>query len=210
MGRTPRRRRRWIVVLVAAVAVGTGLWLWVESLGHVNADPKLAARGQVVTESGVSHPDLNGDWKLDLPASGSLTPIMRARGMSALECMILSKVPSTHVIRGDHRRMTLVIKTPLADRAGEIVVDGVPARVLDPEGKEVEAVTRWSEDGQSLIITTTEDAGGRPAELIMTRSLDADRRTMYLDFEYRLAGADPIKVRRVFRLVAVPEAAAQR
>jgi hypothetical protein len=210
MGRIPRRRRRWVVALAVAAAVCTGLWLWVESLGHVDPDLTLAARGQVVTDSGVSHPDFNGDWQLDLPASESLTPIMRAKGKSDFECKVLAKIPSTHVIRGDYRRMTVAIKTPLGSRAGEVVTDGKPAKVLDPEGKEVVAVTRWSDDGQSLITTTPEDAGGRPAQMVMTRSLDPDRRTMYLDFEYRLPGADPIKVRRVLRLVAVPEGPAQR
>jgi hypothetical protein len=198
------RRRRWLVALIVVAAIPAGLWLWLEWLGRINADPSLAARTPVPTEAGVLHPNFSGDWKIDLEASESMTPILKLKGRSTLECVVLAKVPMTHVIRGDYRRYTIVIQTPVRDQSAEVYTDGRPIKALDPEGKETVAVTRWSEDGQSLVTTSTDTLNGQPAQMKMTRSLAPDGRTMYVDLEFTCAQTSPIRVRRVFRLIALP------
>jgi hypothetical protein len=186
-------------------AAGVGLWLWVESLGHVEADPALVAGPPVRSETGVVHPDFRGEWKIDLASSESLAPILRAKGKSAVEVAVLSRVPITHIITGDHRQMTVRVKTPLFDRTEVLPLDGTLTHVADPEGNPAEATTRWSEDGQS-IVTVTEQPSLR---VTITRSLDPDRRTMYLDLKYHFSKQDPICVRRVFRLIGLPAGAAK-
>jgi hypothetical protein len=177
------------------------MWLWIHNLLHVQADPTLAAGNWVAADTGIARPDFRGDWKIDLAASESLAPILRAKGKSALESLMVSKAPITHVIRGDERRMTITVRTPVFEQTEQLLLDGTPTEVKDPEGKPVMAVTRWSDDGLALITVTRGDA----ETLTFTRSLDPDRRTMYLDMEYRPANGMPIAVRRVFRLVRLAD-----
>jgi hypothetical protein len=101
--------------------------------------------------------------------------------------------------------MTVVVKTPLFEKKEELLLDGTPTRVSDPEGNPAEAVTRWSEDGQALITTATA-VGGPASRVTLTRSLAPDRRTTYLDLDYRFAGKEPVRVRRVFRLIRLADA----
>jgi hypothetical protein len=203
---SPKGRRRLLVIAVLTiVVVAGGLWLWGDRLQQVWPNPALATGTQTDEATNVSHPDFRGDWQIDLQASEPVAPILRAKGKSALEINLASKVSSTQVIRGDQRRLTIVVKTFLFEQKEELLLDGTPTRVKPLDGPEAEAVTRWSEDGQSLITTTTDQAGGRVAQVTVTRSLDPDRRTMYVDLEYRFAEGEPIRVRRVFRLVRLPD-----
>jgi hypothetical protein len=163
----------------------------------------LRAATQQDVESNVFHPDFRGDWKLDLEASDSVAPILRAAGKSEWTILLASKTSVTHILRGDLRRLTLLIKTPVRDQKQELLLDGTPTRAIGPDGGETLASTRWSEDGQSLM-TTTQASSSQPLSFRITRSLAADRRTMCLDVECQGKDGNPIRVRRVFRLVALP------
>jgi hypothetical protein len=176
------------------------------SLGHpqrAEIDPGLRAATQKDVESDVSHPDFRGDWKLDLEVSDSVAPILRAAGKSEWTILLASKTTATHIIRGDLRRLTLLIKTPVRDQKQELLLDGTPTQALGPDGGETSASTRWSEDGQSLI-TTTQASSSQPLSFRITRSLASDSRTMFLDVQCQGKEGSPICVRRVFRLVALP------
>jgi hypothetical protein len=97
-----------------------------------------------------------------------------------------------------------LIKAPVLEQTVEIFTDGTPTKALAPDGTQSVVVTRWSEDGQSLISTSTDSANGQPAEMKMTRTLAPDRRSMYVDMEFTYAGGEPVRVRRIFRLIALP------
>jgi hypothetical protein len=180
MGANAGVKRRWVALALVAAA-GAGLWLWWQSLVRIDPVPALAAGPRVPEGTGALHPDFRGDWRVDLEASESIAPIARAKGRSALEALVLSKVPVTHVIRGDDLRMRVVVQTPLFDRTEEVLTDGTPTHVVDAEGNEGEAVTRWGEDGQMLVTRTAESLAGQPVPVTIVRSLDPDHRTMYID-----------------------------
>src|SRR5262245_50521436 len=96
----PRRRRALTLVLVAG-ACG-GLWLGAHSLRRVRADAAPAAPSRASPATAGAHPDFRGDWELDAQASESLVPLVRAMGKSALKGRILSGLPMTQSVRGDH------------------------------------------------------------------------------------------------------------
>jgi hypothetical protein len=179
------------------------LWYGVARPQPVEVDPALQAGTLEDGQSSVRHPDFRGDWKLDLETSDPVAPLLRATGKSGLTIMLASKATVTHIIRGDLHHLTLLIKTPVRDQKQEILLDGTPTPATTPDGGETLASTRWSADGQALI-TTTQANSRQPMSFRLTRSLAVDRRTMFLDVECRGKDGEPIRVRRVFRLVALP------
>jgi hypothetical protein len=200
LGLLLQRRRLTLTFLIGGAMF---LWYGMAHPEHTKIDPRMKAGTQKDAQSGISHPDFRGDWKLDLEASDSVAPLLRAAGKSEWTISLASKVTSTHIIRGDLHRLTLRIETPVRTQEQEIPLDGTPTRVTGPDGSETLASTRWSEDGQALI-TTTQASSQQPLSFRITRSLDADRRTMFLDVECQGRDGQPIRVRRVYRLVALP------
>jgi hypothetical protein len=186
------RGKRKRLALALAVCAGLGFLL----RGLQGEQPM--GLGPLLRETpGSLHPDFRGEWKLDVQASESLVPILRARGKSLMESLVVSRSPVTHVIGGDGNRMTVTVQTPLFTQIQELLLDGTPTDVNDPDGNRITAVSAWSADGQSLITTTNSPS----LRMTLTRRLDSDRRTMYLDVSYHSRAGEPIEVRRVFRLV---------
>lgn len=206
MGATAKTGLGWLRRVLALICLmNSSMFLW-NRLAHPQRpaiNPALRASTQKDVSSNVYHPDFRGEWKLDLEVSDSVAPILRATGKSEWTILLASKAAVTHIILGDLRRLTLVIKTPVRDQKQELLLDGTPTRAFGPDGGETWASTRWSEDGQ-VLITTTQARSGQSQSFRITRSLAIDRRTMLLDVECQGKDGKPIHVRRVFRLVALP------
>jgi hypothetical protein len=210
LSRDPKSRRtRWAVALGLVAGTCISAWLWWKQAVHIELNPALAAGTESDKKSGVSHPDFRGEWKYDRDASDSVDPLLEAKGISYLKRIALAKLPILHVIGGDHKRLAVTVKMPpFVEQTEELPTDGTPTKSASPEekGKMLDAVTRWSDDGQSLVTTTVDETDGKLARLVITRSLDPDRRTMYVDFQLHLPGREPLKARRVFRLIKPPAA----
>jgi hypothetical protein len=206
MGATAKTGLRWlrrVLALICLMNVSMFVWNRLADPQRPAIDPGLRASTQKDISSNVYHPDLRGEWKLDLEVSDSVAPLLRTVGKSEWTILLASKAAVTHIIRGDLRRLTLLIKTPVRNQKQELLLDGTPTRAIGPDGGETWASTRWSEDGQSLI-TTTQASDRQTLSFRITRSLASDRRTMFLDVQYQGKDGNPIRVRRVFRLVVLP------
>jgi hypothetical protein len=201
------RPRRWVIALALVAGACTALWLWWKQAIRIELNPALAAGTQSAGEPGVTHPDFRGEWKLDVEASDSVDPLLKAKGIGFARRMAMVNLPVTNVIRGDHRRLFITVRmTPIIEQTEELPTDGTPTKSASPEdGKLLDSQTRWSADGQSLITTTVDEMDGKPIRLTVTRSLAPDRRTMYVDFRFQPPTGGPLEARRVFRLVKLPD-----
>ncbi len=204
-----RSRRRWLISLALVAGVCTVLGLWWKKATSPTPNSALAAGTEAGEQAGVTHPDFRGEWQYDRSASDPVDPLLEAKGIGYLKRMALANLPITHVISGDHKRVRVTVKMPpFIEQTEELPTDGTPSKSASPEerGKMLDAVTRWSDDGQSLVTTAVDEMDGKPVRLIVTRSLAPDRRTMYVDFQLHLPTGEPLKARRVFRLVKLPGA----
>jgi hypothetical protein len=204
----PKSRRRWGITLALVAGLGLALCLWWKQAVRIELNPALAAGTQSAGESGVTHPDFRGEWKLDLEASDSVDPLLKAKGIGLARRLAMANLPITHVIRGDHTRLSITVKMPpFIEQTEEQPTDGTLTKSASPEekGKLLDSQTCWSADGQSLITTTVDEMDGKPIHLVVTRSLAPDRRTMYVDFRFTPPTGEPLKARRVFRLVKLPD-----
>jgi hypothetical protein len=188
--------------------IGVALWYW-SSRAH-EPPRSLVDQPSGNADDITVHPDFRGEWQTDLVASDSIAPLAQAKGRSVLVSRIIAAMPIAHVIRGDHRRIAVTVRTPLFEQTEEFPTDGTPTKVVGPDGEEAEAVTRWSEDGRSLITTTTDTTATRPIHVTITRSLSEEPGTMHVDIQYLLSDGTLLQAKRVFRLVSVSEKRIER
>jgi hypothetical protein len=191
---TTRRAGRIALALLLVALTGWGVakW-WTPSMRPLATQP-VAAK---VT----GPPDFTGRWQLDLKESGSMAPILKAKGRNAIEQGIAATLPITHIIKQSEQELTVRIETPLFTREEKIRLDGVPIASEDLERTKVESKSRWSDDGRAIITEAYPLDKEDPSHVTMRRYLADDGLSMFVDLDYQLPGDQRFQLRRVFRRV---------
>ena len=146
--------------------------------------------------------DFTGTWDLDLPASRSkgLDEIMKLQGLNWVERMVAGQTAVRHCIRQESNLVLRVdIQSSLQNRTETQYLDGRETMTVNRHGESIPTTTSWTNGGTRIVTRApvkTDD--GRTGQVVVTRWLGEDGKTMYLGTEYRLKDQAPVEAVRVF------------
>ena len=149
--------------------------------------------------------DFTGTWDLDLPASRSkaLDEIMKLQGLNWVERTVAGQTSVRHCIRQESNLVLRVdIRSSLQNRSEIQYLDGRETMSVNRRGEPIPTTTSWTNEGAKIVTTAPVKTGdGRSGQVLVSRWLGKDGKTMYLGTEYRLKGQPPLEAVRVFHKV---------
>lgn len=152
------------------------------------AGPALAA----------DHPDYTGTWTLDLAASDSVDPLMKAQGQSWIARRAARRMKVTQTLAQTEQSLTADLDSSLGHRHETLPIGGDWEVRTSDDGSSVKVRTAWV--GDALVTETQLRLNdGSPAELGISRTLADGGRTMVQTLALRRGDQPTISARRVFR-----------
>lgn len=150
----------------------------------------LAAVVWSVTVFTQAHPNFAGKWTLVPDANAPSGP---GRGVGGLG--------EAATIVQDSTTMTITRKTQVGEFTSTYKLDGSESRnTLNFQGNTIEQVSRTKWDGSTLIVNTSVNFGGNPAEVSMTLTFDDSGNLIVVstrpDFQ---GGGAPITTKTVYK-----------
>lgn len=116
--------------------------------------------------------DFDGTWVLDLSASDSMDPLLKAQGVSAMKRMAAAALVVTQRITASASSVRLVVESKANNTDNTIAMDGSAHTEKGPAG-DIVARDRWVGNAW---VTDSEMSGGAacPCKLTLTRTLEGD------------------------------------
>ncbi|MEL6342996.1 MAG: lipocalin/fatty-acid binding family protein [Myxococcota bacterium] len=135
--------------------------------------------------------DFSGTWILDLSASDSVEPLLKARGVSMVKRKAAASMSVTRIISQSGNSMTVNTVTSAKNETKTYQVDGQTRTVSGDQGS-ADISHRW--DGE-VMITTAQSAEGT---MTTRRTISADGRTLTEQLTYKGSDGSPIVVNRIY------------
>ncbi len=144
-------------------------------------------------------PRLDGVWDLDQDASESLEPVLVLQGANWLERRIAGRLDITQTIRVIPDGYAVSMASSVYERSFQALPDGVVRPYSAPRMNARSLKTTWQGD---VLVTETVLilADGTLARAREERRL-LDPQTLEMMIVLEPEGAEPIRIRRVFRLL---------
>ncbi len=144
--------------------------------------------------------DLSGTWALDLEASDSLDPLMKARGMGWMKRKLAANMEVTQVIVQQGDTLEVQLLSAVRTESMTLHVDGKTREETTSEGPS-QVSHRWSGDALETRSEAVRDGVSTTARIV--RTVEDGGKTMRQRMEVRIDGVEFV-VNRVFR-AAAPE-----
>jgi hypothetical protein len=143
---------------------------------------------------------LDGIWDLDQSISESLDPVLVIQGANWLERRVAVRLDITQTIRVIPDGYSILLASAVYERQFDALPDGVVRPYEAPRIHAKSLRTFWQ--GETLVSETVMILpDGRICHAREERRL-LDERTLEMMIVLQPEGADPVRVRRVFRLLS--------
>lgn len=140
--------------------------------------------------------DFSGTWVLDLKASDSMEPILKARGVSWMKRKAVNGLKVTQTITQSGNQVTVETSASSKTRRTTMEVDGETRTVKNDQGS---AEVRHAWDGEALVSTSTMELDKGEGTVTTRRSLSEDGQTLKQTITLKTADGTTHVVDRVFR-----------
>jgi len=136
--------------------------------------------------------DLQGAWALDMTASDSLDPLLKAQGVSWVKRKAINGMKMTQTIARTGDQVTLKVDASAGGKEETLLVDG-QTRTVEADKGPLQVTHRW--DGDALV-TTQEGALGT---VTTWREASDDGTTLTQRITLQKTEGEAITIHRIFR-----------
>jgi len=140
--------------------------------------------------------DLQGTWEIDLKASDSLDPLLKAQGVSWVKRKAANGLKVTQTLARDGDQVTLSVVSSASSRDETLSVDGELRTV---EGENGTMQVRHSWDGDVLVTVQETETPEGTATVTTRREASDDGATLTQRITLQTPGGETITVDRIFR-----------
>lgn len=140
--------------------------------------------------------DLAGTWVLDLEASDSVDPILKAQGVSWMKRKAAASLQVTLTIAGSGNDLTIDTESSLSSRSETLTVDG-ETRTKQSDKGPAQVTHEWK--GADLLSTATLPMKGGEGQFVTLRSVSSDGTTLTQTITMTQPDGTKHVVKRIFR-----------
>lgn len=142
--------------------------------------------------------DLSGTWVLDLAASDSIEPMLKAQGVSYMKRKAAASMEVTQTIVQTGDTLSVDVDTSHKDTKTTVKVDGVTREVTTASGEKTQVTNLWKAATWVSTTVMPEHDGG-PMTLTRTHALADAGKTLKQRIELKPAQGQAMVVTRLYR-----------